>query len=77
MIGSYIEINKPVDVNCFLRVFVREVKDLHENGLLINGNRIEVHIRTLIFDAPAKSFVVTKVIWPTMDVQNVSKLDKG
>ncbi|KAI8121707.1 hypothetical protein CVS40_7336 [Lucilia cuprina] len=56
-LGSYIGKHKPADVNVFLHDFVHDVKNLNENGLTINGTKINVHIRVFICDSPAKSFI--------------------
>jgi len=58
IIGAYHGKTKPVDCNTFLFDFVQEMKVLSIDGFTFDNIKIHVEIRTLICDAPAKSFVL-------------------
>ncbi|KAK5647965.1 hypothetical protein RI129_002857 [Pyrocoelia pectoralis] len=56
VIGIYHGNIKPNDANLFLQDFVEEAIDLTNNGFTKNGRVLPFRIKSLIFDAPAKSF---------------------
>lgn len=58
MIGIFCGSSKPDDPNEFLQSFVDEAKNYVKNGVEINGVLIEVLIYVLIFDGPAKSYLL-------------------
>lgn len=48
---------KPEDPNLFLELFVEELKELTQTGLIINDATIMVKIRCLICDTPARAMI--------------------
>lgn len=58
VIGAYAGPSKPHSSNAFLRAFVDELQYLLANGLVVNGKPIEVCLKALVCDAPARSFVM-------------------
>lgn len=48
---------KPTVLNDFLRPFVIELNGLLQNGMNINGNRLDISIRAFICDTPARAFL--------------------
>lgn len=57
LIGSYVGDKKPYIVDVYLHDFVEEVKYLSTNGFLCKNNSINVLIRAIICDTPARSYV--------------------
>jgi hypothetical protein len=57
VIGIFEGTSKPLDVNFFLEDFVREVKFLETNGVILNGKVIPFKISAILCDAPARSFL--------------------
>lgn len=58
IIGCYIGIKKPYDINCFLHDFVNDISEINDQGgIIIKNEMLKVEIRAFICDAPAKSFV--------------------
>lgn len=57
VIGIFEGTSKPLDVNLFLEDFVREVKFLETNGVILNGKVIPFKISAILCDAPARSFL--------------------
>lgn len=49
--------SKPYNCDEFLRKFTCELKDLMENGIDIDEKHLEVHLRAIICDAPARAYV--------------------
>lgn len=45
------------DLKLFLKDFVPELKDLMENGIIINNTKYTVFVRSFICDAPARAFL--------------------
>lgn len=58
IIGCYCGEEKPKSANDFLKEFTDEAEDLITNGISNNSRKIEVHLKGLICDAPAKAFVL-------------------
>lgn len=81
LIGTYLGDKKPANVENFLHDFIVEAKDLLENGLEINNKKVQMQIRAIICDAPAKSFVCgitghTSLRGCTKCIQIGQKIDK-
>lgn len=57
IIAIWCGFTKPTNLNEYLRPFVDELKDLMENGLMINGFKVSVSFRCCICDTPARSFL--------------------
>lgn len=57
MIGCYIGPKKPYNIDSFMHDFSYEISDLKDNGIIIKDEKVDVKIRALICDAPAKAFV--------------------
>ncbi|VEN37174.1 unnamed protein product [Callosobruchus maculatus] len=58
LIGAYHGYSKPHDANKFLEYFVKDAQELLENGLEYKGEHVNVKLRCIICDAPAKSFIM-------------------
>lgn len=58
VIGIFHGGSKPTDSNLFIRDFVDEAKDLTENGFDVSNAHYSFNIKELIFDAPAKAFLL-------------------
>ncbi|XP_073841182.1 uncharacterized protein [Musca autumnalis] len=57
LIGVYVGPKKPYNINCYLHDFVKEFSDLQMSGIFLKGKKINIHLRAIICDAPAKAFV--------------------
>lgn len=57
LIGCYIGIEKPYNINSYLHDFVNEFSDLQRDGIIINDKKVNIQIRAFVCDAPAKAFV--------------------
>lgn len=55
-IGIYYGPGKPAIVE-YLEHFCMEMKTLEENGVMVNGRKVEIKLRAFIADAPAKSYI--------------------
>lgn len=62
--GIYEGEGKPSDLDAYLGLFVKEMKELEENGLVITlgstESRIQVKIRAFICDSPARALIKGK-----------------
>lgn len=58
IIGAYHRKTKPVDCNTFLFDFVQKLKVILIDGFIFENYKVNVEIRALICDAPAKSFIL-------------------
>ena len=56
LVGLYLGKIKP-PINSFLREFVQELNELLEIGISIDDKKYDVKLRSIIADAPARSFV--------------------
>ena len=57
IVGSYFGLKKPSSINEYLSEFVEELNDILTNGLQINDLILNVHIKGIIADAPARAFI--------------------
>lgn len=57
LVALYQGYTKPTDVDEFLEDFLEEYQHLAADGMLFNGKRYTVQIRSWICDAPARSFL--------------------
>lgn len=57
VIGIYWGNSKPNVVSDYFKPFVQETKELYENGITVNGQKILVTIRSFICDSPARAFI--------------------
>lgn len=57
IIGIYCRENKPPTPDEFLTPFVDELLIILNNGIIINGHKINIRIRCFICDTPARSFI--------------------
>lgn len=57
LIGCYLGNKKPADVDNYLHDFIYELKEFSENGITLDGKKLQVHIRAFICDTPARSFL--------------------
>lgn len=58
LIGAYYREHHPEDSNEFLAKFTEEMKAICRDGVTYEGQKIEVNLKGLICDAPAKSMVL-------------------
>lgn len=58
LVGAFAGPSKPASANDFLLPFVMELKNLLENGLIVNGCSVCVSLKAIICDAPARSFIL-------------------
>lgn len=56
-IGIWGGYGKPTDLNEYLKSFVAEIDAVTKHGVIINGYRLDVQIRSFLCDAPARSFL--------------------
>jgi len=57
IVGSYFGFKKPSSVNEYLSEFVEELNEILANGLQINNLILNVRIKGIITDAPARTFI--------------------
>lgn len=57
IIGAYFGSKKPHDVHEYLSEFITELKDLIENGVIIENSTITIMVKGIIADAPARAFI--------------------
>jgi len=62
IIGIYYGMGKPTDLEAYLEPFVQEAKILLTEGIIINGVKIVLKIRSFICDSPARAFIKGKTI---------------
>lgn len=55
--GIWCGSGKPTNLNEFLTPFVNEMNAISRNGVMINDFRLDVSIRSIIADSPARSFL--------------------
>lgn len=60
-VGIFLGTSKPSNVNEFLTPFVDELLPILENGFIVNYCTINVKVRCLICDSPARAFVKGKL----------------
>lgn len=58
IIGCYYGKPKPEDSNEFLEDFVNEINDIVNNDIVFNNTRVKVILKAIIYDVPAKSYVL-------------------
>lgn len=56
-VGIFHGDSKPHDAAQFLEHFVSDLNQILNNGILINGKKLTVSIRSFICDTPARSFI--------------------
>ncbi|XP_035794893.1 uncharacterized protein LOC118468181 [Anopheles albimanus] len=56
-VAIFVGDSKPANVEWFLREFIEELKEISANGLYINGHAMEVKVRCIICDSPARAFI--------------------
>lgn len=52
---------KPTNLEEFLRPFVCELTEVLSNGVVVNGHKIDVRLRCIICDSPARAFIKGKL----------------
>ncbi|XP_044738485.1 uncharacterized protein LOC123300077 [Chrysoperla carnea] len=57
LIGLFHGFSKPNDFNVYINPFVDEMKDLQNNGIMINNKTIDVRLNAIICDAPARAYL--------------------
>ena len=57
VVALYYGTSKPDSVNDYLADFLAEYTQLQENKIVVNGKEINVQIKALVCDAPARAFV--------------------
>lgn len=58
VIGVYYGQKKPTSANEYLRKFVNELKSMIDNGFIYKNTLIQIRLSTIIWDTPAKSFIL-------------------
>ncbi|KAJ8678373.1 hypothetical protein QAD02_014160 [Eretmocerus hayati] len=58
IISAYCGGTKPPSADVYLEDFVKELDELCENGIIIDGEKYEIKIKCFICDRPARSFVI-------------------
>lgn len=58
IIGAYYSRQKPSNSQEFLKEFIEEAKLLCNDGIFINNKHFKCSIDTIIYDTPAKSFIL-------------------
>jgi len=56
--GIYVGNSKPHDPNSYFEEFVKELKELIEEGTDFHDRILQVKVRAFIFDAPARAFIL-------------------
>uniref|UniRef100_A0A182FKG8 Uncharacterized protein n=1 Tax=Anopheles albimanus TaxID=7167 RepID=A0A182FKG8_ANOAL len=56
-VAIFVDESKPANVECFLRDFIEELKEISVNGISINGRAMEVKVRCIICDSSARVFI--------------------
>uniref|UniRef100_A0A1B0CZF5 Uncharacterized protein n=1 Tax=Phlebotomus papatasi TaxID=29031 RepID=A0A1B0CZF5_PHLPP len=62
VVDIYCGDKKPENSSQFLKQFIDELRDLMENGLIVNGFTLSIKVKCVICDSPARAFI--KVIPP-------------
>jgi len=57
IVGAYFGSKKPYNVQEYLYAFVEELNYLLEHGLAIDDTTINIHIKGIVADAPARAFI--------------------
>lgn len=57
VIGIWSGVGKPKNLNEFLEPLCIDIDAVIKDGIIINGNRLDVEIRCFICDSPARSFL--------------------
>lgn len=57
LVGLFHGHSKPNNFNVYINPFVDDMKDLHNNGIKINGKTINVRLDAIICDAPARAYL--------------------
>lgn len=57
IIGLFYGKRKPAKIEEFLNRFVDDIDPILRDGLMINGHKLTVKIRTFICDSPARAFL--------------------
>lgn len=52
---------KPSNLNLFLGRFVEDLNDVQRNGIEVHGRTVEVRVRLVLADSPARSFLKRKI----------------
>ncbi|CAN7988820.1 unnamed protein product [Ixodes hexagonus] len=59
LVGAFAGHSKPASSNDFLVTFVEELQALLSQGVTVNGSLVQVKVRSIICDAPARAFITT------------------
>lgn len=57
LIGLFHGFSKPNNFNVYINPFVDEMKDLQNDGIIINNKKIDVRLHAIICDAPARAYL--------------------
>uniref|UniRef100_A0A6B0VGQ9 Uncharacterized protein n=1 Tax=Ixodes ricinus TaxID=34613 RepID=A0A6B0VGQ9_IXORI len=57
LVGAFAGHSKPMSSNDFLVTFVEELQALLSQGVTVNGSLVQVKVRSIICDAPARAFI--------------------
>lgn len=56
-IGIWSGNQKPSDLNEYLEPLVDDINAVARDGIIINGYRLDIEIRSFLCDSPARSFL--------------------
>uniref|UniRef100_A0A182SR04 Uncharacterized protein n=1 Tax=Anopheles maculatus TaxID=74869 RepID=A0A182SR04_9DIPT len=57
MVGNFCGESKPHSTEEYLRPLVKELNELMQNGIMIANKVVEVRVRALIANSPARAFI--------------------
>ncbi|CAN7978556.1 unnamed protein product [Ixodes persulcatus] len=58
IVGCYHGYSKPNSVDEYLSELIPELEELLENGLIINGRKLQISLKAFVCDAPARAFLL-------------------
>ncbi|XP_035909377.1 uncharacterized protein LOC118510980 [Anopheles stephensi] len=57
MVGNFFGSSKPKSVEQYLRPLVNELNEMIQNGIVIADKLIQIRVRAIIADSPARAFI--------------------
>ncbi|ODM90974.1 hypothetical protein Ocin01_15709 [Orchesella cincta] len=58
VLGIYYGTDKPESSNKFLEIAVQELLEISETGIVINNQKVNVYVHSIVCDAPARAFLL-------------------
>ncbi|KFB38698.1 hypothetical protein ZHAS_00006098 [Anopheles sinensis] len=56
-VGVFYGDSKPANIEEYLRPFVDDINEVQENGITIGGKPVQLRLRAIIADSPARAFI--------------------